>query len=67
MIQCASVVVYTIFLSEDRKMNFRVPYGIREILNVLHCFTVSILRPLYRLRKVILRAWVKIGHYVRRA
>ena len=32
----ASVVPYTIFLSEGRKINFRVPYRIsREILNVL--------------------------------
>ena len=52
------------YLSEGRKMNFRVPYGSREILNVLHypkcitlhCFTLSISRPLYGPRKVILRS-----------
>ena len=33
MIQYASVVVYTIFLSEGRKMNFRVLYGSCKILN----------------------------------
>ena len=40
MIPYASVVVYTIFLSESRKMNFRVPYGSRETLNVLNCVTL---------------------------
>ena len=37
-------------------MNFRVPYGSREILNVLHCFTLCISRPLYGPQKFILRS-----------
>ena len=55
MLHYASVVAYTIFLSEGRKMNFRVPYGSREIINVLHCFTLCISRPLYGPQKFILR------------
>ena len=55
MLHYASMVAYTIFLSEGRKMNFRVPYGSREILNVLHCFTLCISRPLYGPQKFILR------------
>ena len=43
------------FLSEGRKMNFRVPYRSHEILNVLHCFTLCISRPLYGPQKFILR------------
>ena len=53
MLHYASVVAYTIFLSEGRKMNFRVPYRSREILNVLHCFTLCISRPLYAPQKFI--------------
>ena len=52
MIRYASVV--DIFLPEDPKMNFRVPYGSREI-HVLHRFTLSISRPLCGMRKVMLR------------
>ena len=55
MIQCASVVVYTIFLPQGRKINFCVPYGSCEMLNELYCLTLSILRPLHRPQKVILR------------
>ena len=43
------------FLSEVRKMNFRVPYRSREILNVSHCFTLCISRPLCGPQKFILR------------
>ena len=55
---------YTIFLSEYHKMNFCVPYGSREILNVLHCFILSISRPLYGPQKVILRPENKNSTFV---
>ena len=48
IIQNASVIVYTIFVSEGRKITFCILYGSREILNVLYCFTLSISRPLCR-------------------
>ena len=57
MIHFASLVYNVLFLFEGRKMNFRVPYGSREILNVF-CglgLTFSISRPLYGPQKFILR------------
>ena len=41
------------FLSEGRKINFRVPYSSREILNILHCLTFGISGPLYEMQKYI--------------
>ena len=48
-------------------MNFRVRYRNREILNVLHYFTLSILRALYGSRKAFLWLEDKIVYCVPRA
>ena len=48
-----SIIQY--FLSESRKMNFRVLYRGREILNVRQCNTFNVSRPPYNTRKFILR------------